>query len=118
MYGNTMKYFIFIFLVIFTPLSNAHNCVGIVNTVDVDASGTLLLNISGVGDGNTLCSLNAQWGKFTPEACKASLSLALAAKMSGKTVRIYFANDTNTNCFKGNWINFADSGVYYFRLEN
>ena len=117
-----MKRLLPVYFLVFSSITfnanAAHNCAGTVNTVDVDASGNLLLNITGIGDGNTVCSLTKQLGEFVPEACKSTLSLALSAKMSGKKVRLYFRNDTNTNCAKGNWVNLADSGIYYFRLED
>lgn len=96
----------------------AHNCTGKVNTVDVQGSGKINVNIEGIGDGNMVCSLTANHGEFTPEACKAALTLFTAAKFSGAKVRVYFRNDTNSSCNKGSWIDFATHGVYYVRVEN
>lgn len=103
---------------VFVSSANAHNCLGKVQSVDVAGTGNVQVNIAGMGDGNTLCSLNRTHGEFTAEACKASYSLLLAAQMSAKNVRIYFRNDTNTSCAKGSWIDYATIGVYYIRVEN
>jgi hypothetical protein len=47
------------------------------------------------------------------------MSLMLSAKMADKNIRIYFRNDSNTSCAKGNWQNLASSThqVYYIGLE-
>lgn len=95
----------------------AHNCIGKVNTVDVQGNGKINVNIEGIGDGNIVCSLTANHGEFTPEACKAALTLLTAAKFSGSKVRVYFRNDANPSCAKGSWIDFASHGVYYLRAE-
>lgn len=97
----------------------AHHCVGEVINVDIGPPANLQVNIQGIGDGNLLCSLDQSMGQFAAEGCKAIYSMLLAAKMSDKKVRLYFSNDTNTNCNKGNWKNLADEeyGLYYVRLE-
>lgn len=96
----------------------AHNCIGKVNTVDVQGNGKINVNIEGIGDGNIVCSLTANHGEFKPEACKAALTLLTAAKFSGAKVRVYFGNDANPSCNKGSWIDFASHGLYYLRVEN
>ena len=107
-----------VFIFVFTSAAQAHNCLAKVHSVDVAASGSIQVNLAGMGDGNALCSLNSVHGEFTAEACKAAFSLLLAAQMSGKNVRIYFRNDSNTSCAKGSWIDYAAIGVYYIRVEN
>lgn len=96
----------------------AHNCIGKVNTVDVQGNGKINVNIEGIGDGNIVCSLTANHGEFTPEACKAALTLLTAAKFSGSKVRVYFRNDANLSCNKGSWIDFSSHSLYYLRVEN
>ena len=95
----------------------AHHCVGKINTVDISSTSKVQVNVTGIGDGDILCSLNSTHGEFTAEACKASFSLLLSAKMSDKNVRFYFRNDANSSCSKGSWIDFATHSVYYVRLE-
>lgn len=108
------------FLLMFGALgaNAAHHCLGKVNTVDVQGNGRINVNIEGIGDGNIVCSLTANHGEFTPEACKAALTLLTAAKFSGSKVRVYFRNDANPSCNKGSWIDFASHGLYYLRVEN
>lgn len=96
----------------------AHHCLGTVNTVDVQGNGKINVNIEGIGDGNVVCSLTVNHGEFTPEACKAALTILTAAKFSGSKVRVYFRNDANPSCSKGSWIDFASHGLYYLRVEN
>lgn len=96
----------------------AHHCAGKVNTVDIQGNGRINVNIEGIGDGNIICSLNTPHGEYTPEACKAVFTLLTAAKFSGVKVRLYFRSDANTSCNKGSWIDFANSGLYYVRVEN
>ena len=98
----------------------SHNCTGTVNNIDIASSGTVHANIAGIGDGNVLCSVSKQLGLYTPEACKAALSMALAAKMADKKIRLYFQNDANTTCAKGNWKDFSSAGyqLYHVRLED
>lgn len=108
-------------LIVAPAVSHAtHNCVGQVNNVDIDSGGGIHANISGIGDGNTFCSVKQQKGEFDVESCKGILSLLMAAQMSGKKVRVYFRNDANTSCNKGNWKEFtsAEYQFYYIRLEN
>lgn len=96
----------------------AHHCSGKVNTVDVAGPGIVQVNISGIGDGNRLCSLTRKLGEYEPEACKAVFSMLLAAKMGNKKVMLYFRNDSSTACNKGNWQTLWDAkyGLYYVRL--
>ncbi|MCS4306767.1 hypothetical protein M2404_001092 [Rheinheimera pacifica] len=97
----------------------AHYCVGKVQTVDVAGNGNLQADIEGIGFGNILCSLSEKKGEYETEACRASFSLLLAANMANKPVRLYFNNDGNTSCNKGNWLDFSAPihGFYYIRLE-
>jgi hypothetical protein len=104
-------------LLLSTYVSASHNCIGKVNSVDVSGSSSILANIGTLGDGNLLCYLDKNYGEFTPEACKAAYSLLLAAKLSLKDVRLWFRNDSNTSCSKGNWIDFSTHGVYHVRIE-
>ncbi len=107
-------------LALISPMAlSKHNCSGTVSNVDVSSSGNVHVSISGVGDGNVLCSLESTMGYYKPESCKAVLSLALTAKMSGKNLRVYFENDTDTSCLKGNWRDFSSSGyqLYHLRIE-
>ena len=103
-----------------TTAKAAHHCVGKVNNVDVDAGANVHVNIAGVGDGNSICALNRKAGLYEAEACKAVLSLLLSAKMGDKKIRMYFQNDTNTNCAKGDWLDFSspNHALYYIRLED
>jgi hypothetical protein len=115
-----MKRLILILPLLLSISANAaHNCVGKVINVDIARPANVQVNIQGIGDGNLLCSLNQSMGQFAAEGCKAIYSMLLAAKMSDKKVRLYFKNDTNTNCNKGNWQNLADPSheLYYVRLE-
>ncbi|MDP2575988.1 hypothetical protein Q8W40_27660 [Vibrio penaeicida] len=96
-----------------------HNCVGDVNNVAIAAGGNVHVNIGSMGEGNVICNTGAMSGEYTPEACKAALSMLLSAKMAKKKVRLYFRNDSNTSCQKGSWKNFGSSAyqLYYIRLE-
>lgn len=114
-----MKYLtIFIYFIPFFSLA-AHHCLGNVVNIDVAANGNIHANITGVGDGNVLCSTRTKLGEYEPEACRAVLSSLLSAKMSNKKIRLYFRNDTNTSCYKGNWQNLggAANQLYFVRLE-
>ena len=96
-----------------------HHCSGEVNTVAVAGNGNIHVNIGTIGDGNVLCNTGVKLGEYTPEACKSALSMLLSAKMAKKKIRLYFRNDTNTSCSKGNWKNFSSSAyqLYYIGLE-
>jgi hypothetical protein len=113
-----MKYTIGLLFFMTMSVNAAHHCVGNVTNIDVAGSSNVQVNIAGIGDGNILCALNRKLGEYEPEACKAVLGLLMAAKMANKRVRVYFRNDANTSCNKGNWVNLADSGFYYLRLED
>jgi hypothetical protein len=97
----------------------AHHCLGKVNNVAIAGNGNLHVNVGSIGDGNIICNTGVKLGEYTPEACKAVMSLMLSAKMANKNIRIYFRNDSNTSCAKGNWQNLASSThqVYYIGLE-
>jgi hypothetical protein len=115
-----MKRLILILPLLLSPSTNAaHSCVGKVLNVDIGSPANLQVNIQGVGAGNILCSLNQSKRQFAAEGCKAIFSMLLAAKMSDKKIRLYFRNDTNTDCNKGNWQNLTDPAhqFYYMRLE-
>lgn len=105
-------------LIPFTVSAN-HSCVGKVHNIDVDGSGGVQTSIESVGGGNRLCSLKVKIGDFEPEACQAILSLLMSAHMSDRKIRLYFGNDTNTSCAKGNWQTLTDPThrLYYVRLE-
>ena len=113
-----MKLLVLLLLSVFAIQSNAHNCIGKVTLLDVDAAGFVNIGIEGIGGGNSLCSLTTTYGEFMPEACKAAFSLLLSAKMSGKNVQIYFRDNKSTSCVKGDWVSLATSGVYYVRLSD
>lgn len=116
-----MKRALAVLSMLITSFSYAnHNCVGLVNTVDISGRANVQVGISGIGTGNILCSLDSNLGEYTAEACKGVLSLAMSAMMSGKNLRLYFRNDTDTTCSKGDWNNFGDAEyqLYYIRLEN
>jgi len=102
----------------FSSIAN-HHCIGKVNTVAVAGNGNLHVNIGTLGDGNVVCNTGVKLGEYTPEACKTALSLMLSAKMAQKNIRLYFRNDSNTSCSKGNWKNFSSSDyqIYYIGLE-
>ena len=95
----------------------AHECTGKVLTVDLSASSTVHVSINGIGSGNIVCSLTANEGLFTPESCKAAFSMLTAAKLSGSNVRLWFKDDRNTSCNKGNWISLSSHSLYYLRIE-
>ncbi len=95
-----------------------HGCPGKARSVDIARPDRVQVNIEGIGDGNLLCSLGENHGHFSPEGCKAIYSMLLSAKMSDKSVRLFFINDTNTDCNKGSWKDIAtEHGLYYVRLE-
>jgi hypothetical protein len=116
--GYIMKFAVFMLLLISPASYASHSCVGKVYAVDVSASGTLHVNVGDLGDGNLVCYLNKVHGVFTAESCKAAFSLFLTAKMTGKNVRLWFANDTNPSCSKGHWVDLATHGVYHVRTED
>ena len=98
-----MKYFFIAFLWSFSSLAFAqHNCVGKLVNVDIAGDAFVQLQVDTIGGGNALCSLTTQMGQYQPEACKAAFALLLTAKAANKNVRLWFNNDTNTACFKGN----------------
>ena len=99
---------------------SAHNCKGKVANIDIAGGGNLQANIAGIGDGNVFCNIKTKLGEYEPEACSAVLSIFMAAKMADKNIRVYFRNDANTDCNKGNWGSLADPnhGIYYVRLED
>lgn len=114
-----MKYLIVAVLFLFSPFAFAqHNCVGKLVTVDISGNSGVQLYVEGIGEGNVLCGLTTKIGQYEPEACKAAFALLLTAKAANKNVRLWFNNDTSTACFKGNWVNLANSGVYYLRIED
>lgn len=116
-----MKIFLLITLSLLTLAANAnHNCTGEVTAVDINAAGNVYVKIDGIGEGNLLCSITQSRGGYEPESCKGVLSLALAAKMAQKKLRLYFHNDTNTSCNKGNWQDFSspDYQLYHVRIES
>ena len=98
----------------------AHHCKGKVANIDIAGGGNLQANITGIGDGNIFCNIKTKLGEYEPEACNAVLSMLMAAKMADKNIRVYFRNDANTDCNKGNWGSLANSthGIYYVRLED
>lgn len=105
---------------LFSSSAMAHSCVGKVTGVSISGSADLQLNIDTIGTGNLVCNMRTQLGEMTPEACNAAMSVALAAQMSNKKVRLYFRNDTNTDCAKGSWKRLTDTAhnVYFLGVEN
>jgi hypothetical protein len=96
-----------------------HHCIGNVNSIAVAGNGNIHVNVGSIGDGNVLCNTGVKLGEYTPEACNSVLSMILSAKMAKKKIRLYFRNDTDTSCTKGNWKNFSSSAyqLYYIGLE-
>lgn len=114
-----MKIVAFVLLLLFSSSSYAsHNCIGKVNSVNVDGYGAVLVSVGSLGEGSAVCYLNKPHGEFTADACKAAFSLFLSAKMTGKDVRLYFRNDANPSCSKGSWIDLATDGIYFVSMEN
>ncbi|ACA85759.1 hypothetical protein [Shewanella woodyi] len=115
-----MKYFLMLFLILqsFSSFA-AHHCLGKVVNLDIAGNGNIHANISGIGNGNVICSTKTKLGEYEPEACRVAFSLLLSAKMSDSNIRLYFRDDTNTSCFKGNWTNLGSQshGLYYIRME-
>jgi len=95
-----------------------HACLDTINAVDVSASSAIFVSAGKLGEANIICYLNKTHGQFTAEACKATFTLLLSAKMAGKDVRFWFENDANPSCSKGNWGDLASHGVYHIRLES
>jgi hypothetical protein len=115
-----MKWFLMLYFIFmsFSSLA-AHHCLGKVMNLDIAGNGNIHANISGIGDGNIVCSTKTRLGEYEPEACKVAFSILLSAKMSDSNVRLYFRNDTNTSCHKGNWTNLGSEshGLYFIRME-
>lgn len=100
--------------------SAAHSCIGKVTAVDISGPEGVSVTVPGIGSENRLCSLTQASGQYIPEACRAVLASLLSAQATGKTVRLYFLNDTNPSCSKGDFKNFSapEFGWYYLRVEN
>ena len=109
-----MKYVIgFIFLVAGLKASANYACPG--KVVHLGTSGSDLWVSNGYGI-HLLCSL-------TSDGCKAWMSLATTAKITGKSVVIYYSSSTiggdqtTDACLKiGNWVSPKDK-PYYFQLN-
>ncbi|WP_102794559.1 hypothetical protein [Bowmanella denitrificans] len=113
-----MKFFLCIFILTFSfAVSAQHNCAGKVISIDLHAPGDVQITIEGIGTGNILCSLTQKKGLVESETCKAMFSLLLTAKATVTPVRLWFNNDNNTSCDKGNYQDLNKFGFYYLRLE-
>lgn len=115
------KTVIFLSLLFTSSLSFAyHSCAGKVGKVGVSSQGWVHVNIDGIGVGNRLCSLNSKEGGYTPEACQTVFSLALSAKVADKNLKLYFNNDADKSCPKGNWKTLTSEAyqLYYVLIEN
>ncbi len=109
-----MKY-ILIFLVVLVPSSAKANyyCSGKVVHLGTSTASLYVNNGSGV---HLLC-------KLSDDACKAWLSTATTAKITGKTISIYYSSTTiggnqqNDACKAiGSWVTPSDR-VYYLQLN-
>lgn len=114
-----IKWLPFLLLFPVGTASAVHSCVGKVTAVDVGAPANVQVGISGIGHGNYLCSASERVGPFSPEGCRAVMATLLAAQTSGKSVRLYFNNDTNSSCAKGDWreLHKPEFGFYYLSME-
>ncbi len=113
-----MRTFIFVTSLLFSfEVFSSHKCTGLVKSIDITGSAQVLTSLEGMGVGNVVCSLSQTLGLYGPEACEAALSLLLTAKASGKEISIWFNDDTNTSCDKGNWQNYSTYGLYHLRIE-
>lgn len=107
------------FLIIVSNISYAsHSCQGQISDIHINRSGTIYLSTTGsqsIGSSNSICNLKSDFGSVTVEACKAIYSSLILAKANNYDIRLYFANDTNTNCNKGNWKNLTlpENGDFY-----
>ena len=115
-----MKALVFLLAFFSSASFAAHNCVTKVDGVAVSGNSNVQANLSGIGHGVVLCALNRKLGEYEPEACEGVMSMLLSARMADKSVRLYFRNDDNTNCSKGNWLNLGapEHGLYYIVLED
>jgi hypothetical protein len=85
-----------------------HACSGKVISVDIHAPGYVLTHIEGSGQGNRVCSLSEAYGEISTEACNAMYSLLLSAKATDKPIKMWFNNDSDVSCNKGQWKFLAD----------
>ncbi|MFT5592155.1 MAG: hypothetical protein ACI8SR_000512 [Oceanicoccus sp.] len=114
------KFFVLILFLISLPAAATHHCIGNVNNISVSGNGDVYVGISSIGDSNVICNAGGTKGEFNQEACKTAISMILSAKMAQKKIRLYFKNDENTSCTKGNWNDFSTSGhqLYFIELTN
>lgn len=102
-------------------ISNAHSsheCEGTITAMDMSSSGGIYASISGMAHAMKFCTTQGNEGLYSADACKGVQSMLMAAYMSGKKVQLWFNNDANTSCSKGNWSKLYDHGLYHVRIKN
>lgn len=89
-----------------TPLQGSANysCAGPVGYVGIDRGGDLTIALSGATPIHKICNVNSQgpWG-FTVGACKAASASILAARMTSRTITVYYEDNGLTCLTLPNW---------------
>lgn len=71
-----------------------YSCAGSVSYLGIDASGDLTFRLAGSTPIHKICNVNAQgsWG-FTVGACKAAYASLLSARLSSKSITVYYGDN-------------------------
>ena len=115
-----MKYLLALLASLPFMVEASHSCFGKVSKIQIIPNASVQVDIEGIGNGNRLCSLKYKLGEYEPEACKAVLSMLITAQAANKDINLYFSNDENTSCNKGNSNNFTgpEFGLSSVILQN
>ncbi len=97
---------------IFSQSVFSYNCNGKVKDVTIGPSGELFVSY-GTIDMVRLCNVSTAYNGVTPEACKATLSILMAAKMGEREVAFWF-NDASNNCTNSAHPSWSNLNNWYF----
>ncbi len=103
---------ILFFILFFSSQAYSYDCVGKVNNVVLNGAGIVTLSFGNM-NWVYLCSVSSQYNGVTPDACKAILSVLLAAKMGDKNIQMWF-DDKSNDCSNSGHPAWSELKNWYF----
>lgn len=100
-----------------------HSCEAEVTAVDINSRAIIHASVKmDLRSGSTkriegleFCNIDQKNG-FSTEACKAIYAMLLSSHATGHKIKMWFNDDTNTSCDKGNWADMPKIGFYHLRV--
>lgn len=81
-----------------TQASWAYSCTGLVDYLGIDQGGTVVVSLKDSTPIHKICSIETQGAFFMqPASCKAAYATLLAAKLSNRSMTVFY-NPNNLTC--------------------